>query len=118
MKIIRSKSNKEELLQKECVKIFRLCKPIQEKYFLYMNHNNGKSKIDGRRLKEMGLMPGVSDLTYLSKTGPIFIELKVGANKQTKVQEEWQNAVERLGYKYFIVSSVAEFCKIVDIKII
>ena len=80
----------EQKLQKECIRIFHLFKP-KEYGRLYMNHQNPKNAKNGRELKQMGLVPGIADLTYLSDNGIIFIELKVEKNKQTKSQVFWQN---------------------------
>jgi hypothetical protein len=46
-----------------------------------------------------------------------FFELKVGKNKQTEKQKEFQQAIEDCGYHYHLVYSLDKFIEIVnDIK--
>ena len=66
------------------------------------------------QLKAMGLVAGVSDMTYLSKSGPIFLEFKTETGKQTTKQKEWQSTVEAAGYRYVIIRSFADFAKSLD----
>ena len=108
--------HQEAELQKACVRWHSLQYP-KDYYLLYMNHQNGKSAAEQGRLKAMGLVPGVADLTMLSRGRVDFFELKVGKNKQTDKQKEFQQAVEAYGCHYHLVYSLDKFIEIVnDIK--
>ena len=80
-----------------------------------MNHNNPRDARHGAQLKVMGLIAGVSDMTYLSNSGPIFLEFKTPSGKQTPKQKEWQSQVENAGYRYCIVRNFEDFVKFLDI---
>jgi hypothetical protein len=105
--------HQEAELQKACVRWHSLQYP-KDYYLLYMNHQNGKSAAEQGRLKSMGLVPGVADLTMLSLGRVDFFELKVGKNKQTEKQKEFQQAVEDCGYHYHLVYSLDKFIEIVN----
>ena len=105
--------HQEAELQKACVRWHSLQYP-KDYYLLYMNHQNGKSAAEQGRLKAMGLVPGVADLTMLSRGRVDFFELKVGKNKQTETQKEFQQAVESYGYHYHLVYSLDQFIEIVN----
>ena len=79
-----------------------------------MNHNNPRDARHGAQLKAMGLVAGVSDMTYLSKSGPVFLEFKTPTGKQTPKQKEWQSQVESAGYKYEIIRSFQDFLSILE----
>jgi len=54
-------------------------------------------------------------MTYLSKSGPIFLEFKTPTGRQTDRQKWWQSQVEAAGYRYEIVRNFEEFVKSIDI---
>ena len=105
--------HQEAELQKACIRWHSLQYP-KDYYLLYMNHQNGKSAAEQGRLKAMGLVPGVADLTMLSRGRVDFFELKVGKNKQTDKQKEFQQAVEAYGYYYHLVYDLDKFINIVN----
>ena len=105
--------HQEAELQKACVRWHSLQYP-KDYYLLYMNHQNGKSAAEQGRLKAMGLVPGVADLTMLSRGRVDFFELKVGKNKQTETQKEFQQAVEAYGYHYHLVYELDQFINLVN----
>lgn len=54
-------------------------------------------------------VPGLSDLTLFANGGTtIFIEIKTPTGRQSKQQERFQTAVEKLGFEYIILRSVEE----------
>jgi hypothetical protein len=105
--------HQEAELQKACIRWHSLQYP-KDYYLLYMNHQNGKSAAEQGRLKAMGLVPGVADLTMLSRGRVDFFELKVGKNKQTDKQKKFQQAVEDYGYHYHLVYRLDKFIEIVN----
>jgi hypothetical protein len=100
--------HQEADLQKACVKWYRHQYP-NDGHLLYMNHQNGRSMNEQARLKSMGLVAGVADLTLLHDGKAYFIELKVGKNKQTPAQIEFQRAVDNAGFFYQVIYSVEQF---------
>ena len=61
------------------------------------------------KLKKQGLRTGVSDLIILLPyPRVIFLELKVGYNKQESSQIQFQNDVEKLGYEYHLARSLED----------
>ena len=68
------------------------------------------------KLKKQGLRVGVADLIVLLPKGKaIFLELKVGYNKQELSQKQFQKDVETLGFEYYLVKSLDEAKKIIII---
>lgn len=64
-----------------------------------------------------GLFNGFSDLILVShKPKIIFIELKVGKNKQTKWQKLFEKIVTRLGWNYYLCYSLEEFKDIIKLE--
>ena len=59
-----------------------------------------------------GVVSGVSDLILLKSNGnynSLCIEMKVGKNKQTENQIEWQKIAEANNNKYIVVKTIDEF---------
>ena len=80
----------------------------------YMNLNNAKNARQGAVLKGMGLVAGVADMTYLASDGKVdYIEFKVGRDRQSKAQKDFQAQAEALGHRYHIVRTVAQFQAII-----
>ena len=65
-------------------------------------------------LQSMGLEAGVSDLIYLSDSGPVFIELKAGRNTQSDAQKEFEQVVTALGHHYHLIRSFDEFRNVIN----
>lgn len=66
------------------------------------------------RLISMGLRPGVSDLVcLLPGSKAVFLEVKTDKGRQSDNQKRFQERVESLGFKYFVVRSIKD----VDIAI-
>lgn len=104
----------ESLLQQNCVRWFRLQYPEFGKLLFAVPNDSIRTERNGQRLKSQGMTAGVSDLILLkpnSKYATLCIEMKVGKNKQTDFQKEWQKAVTEQGNKYVICRSFEEFEK-------
>jgi hypothetical protein len=62
-----------------------------------------------RKLKAMGTMPGVADLTFLwPPSRMLFLELKLPSIKPTPAQLDFARRVEAAGAQYCIARSVSE----------
>lgn len=108
---------KEHDLQVGCVKWFRL---QYKKYgiLLFSIPNGGlRTKRNAASLKAEGATSGVSDL-FLSIPNKtycgFYIEMKVGYNKQTESQKEFQHHVTAQGYKYAVIKDFDSFVKAVN----
>ena len=72
----------EDRLQQECF-IWHSNTYPNKRGLLYHNFNNPRNAIQGAKLKTMGLVSGVADLTLLHKTKTYFFELKT-SNRTAK----------------------------------
>ena len=106
--------SKEDVLQEACVKYFRLQYPSK---IIYAIPNGGsRNIIEAVKLKRTGTLSGVADLCVPCSNGKyhaLFIELKVGKNKQSESQITFKNKVEMFGNCYELVYSFDEFVKVV-----
>lgn len=85
----------------------------KDSMLLYMNHQNGKSMTEQSILKGLGLVSGVADLTLLHNGKAYFFELKAGARKQSVKQEEWELAVTKHGFDYYLINDLDTFMLVV-----
>ncbi len=73
------------------------------------------------RLVAIGVLSGVSDLVVVHRSSPkhtgihLYIEVKDTIGKQSPNQIEFQQRIESLGYKYFLVRSLDEFKLIISL---
>ena len=58
-----------------------------------------------------GLLSGVSDLIVVLKGKVIFVEVKNDVGKQSEKQIKFQQQVENLGFKYYLVRNLEDFKK-------
>lgn len=109
--------HEEEDLQVACVRWFdyqyQKIKPL-----LHASPNGGyRRAIEAKRFKAMGTRPGFPDL-FLSIPNRLYhglyLELKVGKNKQTDHQKEYQRLVEEQGYRYAVIRSFPEFMEQIE----
>lgn len=104
--------HKESILQKNCVRWFRLQYPKMY-YNLFAVPNGGfRNPREAATMKQEGIVAGVSDLILLvpnSKYHALCIEMKYGKNKKSDKQTAFQNAVTPLGYKYIVVYTIDDF---------
>lgn len=105
-------AHREHDIQSACVYYFRVQYP-QYKLNLFAVPNGGRrDKVSGALLKEEGVIPGVSDLILLMPKGGyhgLLIEMKTKEGSQSLTQKQWQQHVERFGYKYVVCRSVDDF---------
>lgn len=86
------------------------------RYLFWMNLNNvpglsGQAlKIALSRLKAMGLVQGVADMSFIDRNGRFHaIEFKVGLDTQSKAQKAYEKALNQVGANYTIVSDFEAF---------
>lgn len=110
-KVGRILPQSEDQLQAACFCWHWNNKPAERRRLFHVNQK-ARNAIEGNRMKAMGVVPGVSDLIYLSTSGPIFIEMKTETGVQSPDQKEFEKLVTSLGYKYIICRSLNEFIQI------
>lgn len=85
----------------------------EERRRLFHVNQKARNKIEGNRMKAMGVVAGVSDLIYLTNRGAIFIELKSEDGRQSIEQKQFQVCVESIGFRYVIIRKLEEFQKLI-----
>lgn len=106
--------NSEDSLQAECFKWYNnnFCLKNHNPRGLIMSIPNGGSRnvVEAMKLKSTGVLAGASDLIVITPKGSIlFIELKTIVGTQKPPQIDFQERIEALGYKYFLVRSFETF---------
>ena len=102
----------EHNIQASCVKWFRYQYQKYAHNLFAVPNGQNKSKVERWRFKEEGLLSGVSDLILLLRTeeyGALLIEMKTSTGRQQETQKEWQEKIERDGYKYVVCRSLDDF---------
>lgn len=110
--------NEEHRLQCQMIKVFRLQYPKLKDVLFAVPNGGRRDSISGKKLKDEGVIAGVSDLILLKSNhyyGSLCIEVKTPQGTQSKAQQEWQRQVELQGNKYVICRSVDDFIKQVTI---
>ena len=107
----------EHRLQCACVRWFKLAFP-KHRHNLFAVPNGGyRTKATASKIKAEGALPGVADLILLLPSDThhaLCIEMKVDKGRQSEAQREWQELIERDGYKYVIVRSIEDFIKVIN----
>lgn len=115
---IRKKHKDEEhKLQVSMMNWFRLQYPSMHHNLFAIPNGGRRDAIAGRRLKEEGVLAGVSDLIFLKRNrhyGALLIETKTRKGTQRNSQKEWESKITEDGYKYVVVRSLDEFIKVVN----
>lgn len=106
--------NNEDLLQQKIVIWFRNNYQMQGKGMIWAVPNGGtRNIIEAKKLKNTGLMAGVSDLIVLKPNETIFVEVKTPIGRQSPKQELFQKMVENLGFRYILVRSLEQFKELI-----
>lgn len=108
----------EDILQAEIVKWYNnnYCLNYHKNRGVIFSVPNGgnRNKTEAMKLKATGLLAGVSDLiVILPNSKVLFVEVKFGNNKQQQNQIEFQEKIESLNHKYYVVYSLEQFKNIV-----
>ena len=114
---IRKKHKDEEhKLQVSMINWFRLQYPSMRHNLFAVPNGSRRDAITGRKLKEEGVLAGVSDLIFLKSNrcyGALLIETKTKKGTQRNSQKEWESKITADGYKYVIVRSLNEFIEVI-----
>lgn len=112
------KLKQEDKLQSECLKWFRLQYSNIGKLMFSVPNGGNRNVEEAKKLKLTGVTAGVSDLILLIQNngyGALCIEMKVGKNKQTEIQHEWELLAISHRNKYVICRSFDEFKKEIEL---
>lgn len=111
------RDNVEHRIQKSCVRWFRIKYP-ELSHALFAVPNGGfRGKSTAAKLKEEGVLSGVSDLILLKNNkeyGALLIEMKTATGRQSVNQKRWQSLITQDRYKYVVCRSLDEFMKEVN----
>ena len=103
---------KESKLQQACVRWFNYQHPKLRGILFAVPNGGRRDKETGAMLKAEGVLRGVADLILLKSNahyGALLIEMKTEKGKQSPNQREWQEKIEKDGYKYVICRSKEDF---------
>jgi len=93
----------------------------KEKGCLWSVRNTTLSKLDGITQKAMGMVKGVSDLIRFHNCQFTGIEVKLPGKEHSKehiiTQYNWGRTMEANGGKYYIVTSLEQFWRVINNKV-
>ena len=104
----------EHDIQCSCVKWFRTQYPQLSNLLFAVPNGGFRNKATAVKMKAEGVIPGVSDLILLHKSGDygaLLIEMKTNKGRQSENQKAWQAHVIEFGYKYVVCRSLEDFIK-------
>lgn len=103
----------ETSLQASLVRQFRLWVPPSHGVIYCVPNGEKLSPQAARRLLEMGLLPGVSDLVILLRGGrSIYAEVKTKDGRQSPPQRDFQTNLAALGHRYVVLRSVDDLTEL------
>jgi len=80
----------------------------EERGMLHANNNNSENRIKGALNMAIGVVPGVSDMEYMTRGTVVFIEWKTLTGVQSDAQKKFQAQVEAQGFEYVIFRNVEQ----------
>lgn len=104
----------EHRLQATMVRWYRLHYPKMRHNLFAVPNGSRRDAVTGAKLKEEGVLAGVSDLILLKSNrfyGALLIEVKIDKGRQSESQKQWQSLITADGYKYVIVRSLDDFIR-------
>lgn len=110
--IFAAMKHEESKLQKHCVMYFRLAYPQFAGVFFAVPNGGSRNAIEAQRLKNEGVLAGVSDLLLLVPNGQyscLAIEMKTDKGRQSERQKEFEAALTSNGGKYVVCRSFDDF---------
>lgn len=105
-------SPKEEDIQKACVNWFDLTYGSLSQLLFHVANEDRQNSRKGHKYRLLGVRPGVSDLILLvpnRRYHGLCVEMKSRTGTQRKTQKEFQEKVERMGYRYALCRSLDDF---------
>lgn len=109
----KTSSDEEHKLQTSCVRWFGIRYPDLKGRLFAVPNGGRRDKATGARLRDEGVIAGVSDLILLKSNrryGALLIEMKGEKGRQSESQKWWQSVVCSEGeYKYVTCRSFDGF---------
>tara|TARA_R110002096_G_scaffold282797_1_gene476777 strand:- start:2412 stop:2774 length:363 start_codon:yes stop_codon:yes gene_type:complete len=99
----------EDALQQKCVFWFHNEYPNLRGLLFSVPNGGFRTNREGGKLKQTGIVSGVSDLILMVSGKTYCLELKIEKKKQSPTQIEWQAKVEKQGFDYSVIRSLLEF---------
>jgi len=88
-------------------------KDNENRCMIFSVPNDSINPIETKRKINTGLLRGASDLIVLLPNKILFIEVKTEKGIQSDNQKNFQNRIELLGFKYYLIRSLKEFQKLI-----
>jgi hypothetical protein len=110
-------SHNESQLQQGCVKWFSLAYPQFSKLLFAVPNGGRRDGREAKTLQSEGVVSGVADLVFARATKHyhgLFIEMKVGKNKQSDEQIIFQAAVQAQQYRYEVIYDFDSFKALIE----
>lgn len=107
----------EDRLQQEIYLWFHNDYPQYRGLLFHVPNGGLRSGREAKKLKSMGVVPGVADLLLMFRGATYCIELKTLTGTQSPNQKKWQALVESHGFDYYIVRTLSEAQKLIEIII-
>jgi hypothetical protein len=107
----------EASIQQQCIQHFRntYCLAHHDPRFLMFSvPNEGKNVLEQMKKKATGMLPGVSDTIIDFGFDIVYCEFKDAKGKQREDQIKFQQRVELMGRKYWLIRSLDEFVENVE----
>ena len=104
-------------MQSACIKWFDYQYPKISRLLHHSPNGGSRNILEAKKFKYMGVRAGFPDLILLIPRhgfASLCIEMKVGKNKQTQNQKQWQELAESANNKYAVCRSFEEFVKIIN----
>jgi hypothetical protein len=84
---------------------------------IHVPNGGYRNATEAKRLMAEGVVAGVADLVlFIPRHGfhGLFIELKIGKNRQSVPQKEWERATSDQGYAYKVIYTLEEFIILIN----
>ncbi len=103
----------EDRIQQECYRWFHNTYPALRGLLFHVPNGGKRDGREAKKLKTMGVVPGVADLIFLYNGNCYLIELKNEKGIQSPTQKKWQKTVTENGFDYYIVRNLDEFKELI-----
>jgi len=77
--------------------------------------NNSEHIARAMQRKAVGLIPGVSDCLFIWRGQLYCFEFKTEIGRQSPVQIDWQDKVNRQGIQYYLIRSIEQFKLVMEV---
>ena len=111
------KGQSEDALQQKCYFWFHNTHPDLRGLLHHSPNGGARGWKDGKTFKLIGTQPGFPDLILVVNSKVWFFELKTTTGKLSAVQVEYHKKLEKQGFHIFLIRSLEEFKRVINIII-